>query len=142
MIFSFFIECDPNLTNPKTLDTLNPEGLKANFNLIIDMIIYSVFILGNTLPLASRYLELFKEARQDIQIEDRSEFEQWLKDMNLHFRFTPLSEKGYQVHEKHYREFVKNVNEELMQVEKDNQFSGEYLTWNLVLPIHRILSWT
>ncbi|NHK32627.1 MAG: winged helix-turn-helix transcriptional regulator [Asgard group archaeon] len=138
----FLYDTTAKLTNPETLDTLTPDGLKNNFNLLIEMVIYSVFILNNTLPLVGRYLELFKDARQDIKIENRVTFEQWLKDMNFHFRFTPLSKEGYEIHEKHYREFVKNVNEELYQVEKNKAGAGEYITWNLVFPIQKILKWT
>lgn len=138
----FLFKTMANLTKPDLLDTLTPDELKENFNLVLDMINYSMFILNNTLPLAERYLELFKETRQDVQIENREMFIQSLVDMNFHLRFTPLSEEGYKTHEKHYRRFVRNVNEELQQIEKNKPSTGEYLTWNLVLPIKRILDWT
>jgi DNA-binding transcriptional ArsR family regulator len=138
----FLFQTLSKLSSPQYSESLSAVELKENFNLILDMITYSFFILNNTLPLVNQYIELFKKAREGITIENNEVITEWLKDMNVHLRFTPLSQKGFEVHEKHYKEFAIKVNKDLYEVEKDQSFSGEYLTWNIVLPIKRILEWT
>ncbi len=128
------------LTSPEKMDKLSAEERKSTFNLLISMVNSAFFILENSIGIITKYIDRFKEAKQDLSLPDYQTFLRWIKELGVSIKFVPLSNKTLPLYEKYMTNFSTDVNSELLTSELEEElFSGEYLAWNLILPLKKAL---
>ncbi len=128
------------ITSPDKMDKLSAEERKNTFNLLMSMIDSAFFILENSIGIVTKYVERFKEAKQDLSLPDHQTFLRWMKEFGVSLRFAPLSNKTFPIYEKHLKNFYSEVNSELLTSElQEDLFNGDYLAWNVILPMKKAL---
>jgi hypothetical protein len=127
-------------TKTNKMDKLSAEERKNTFNLLMSMIDSAFFILENSIGIVTKYVERFKEAKQDLSIPDHQTFLRWMKEFGVSLRFAPLSNKTFPIYEKHLKNFYSEVSSELLASElQEDLFDGDYLAWNVILPLKKAL---
>ncbi len=128
------------ITSPEKMNKLSAEERKSAFNLLLSMIDSAFFILENSIGIVTKYVERFKEAKQDLSLPDNETFLRWIKEFGVSLRFVPLSNKTFPIYEKHLKNFVSEVSSELLSNDlQEDLFNGDYLAWNVILPMKKAL---
>ena len=136
----FFLSLLRSLSSWDNIEKMKPEERDKIFFLIITMIKNAFFILENSIELTSKYLDFFAKTKENVPIQNTNTIMQWLRELDVSIRFLPLSQRTFLKYSEKLAKFAKEVNEELLSEElKEELFEGDYIAWNVILPLKKIL---
>jgi len=136
----FFFSLIKTLSTRNNIEKMTTEEREKTFFLIITMVKNAFFILENSIALTHKYLDYFARTKENIQIQKPDTILQWIQELDVSIRFLPLSQKTFPKYIEKLTKFATEINEELLSEElKEELFEGDYIAWNVVLPLKKIL---
>ena len=136
----FFFSLLKGLSTTENIKKMSSEERQNLFAMIVTMIKNAFFMLENSIGLVLKYIDFFAKTKENIEISDMDTIMQWMQELDLTIRFIPLSQKTFPRYIEELTKFATVVNTDLLSDElKEELFEGDYIAWNVILPLKKIL---